>query len=59
MTETASVPKAVPEPDERSQPFFSGANDGVLTYDGVHPNQTGNNLLANMIAEGIYRAAKG
>ena len=30
MTETASVPKAVPEPDERSQPFFSGANDGVL-----------------------------
>ena len=32
---------------------------GVLTYDGVHPTQKGNELLADMIAKGIYDAAKG
>lgn len=29
---------------------------GVLTYDGVHPNTTGNVLLANLIGDGIARA---
>jgi lysophospholipase L1-like esterase len=29
---------------------------GLLTYDGVHPTTLGNNLLADQIAEGIYRA---
>ena len=28
---------------------------GVLTYDGVHPNQTGNTLFANMISDGLVR----
>ena len=31
---------------------------GVLTYDGVHPNATGNLLLADHIAQGIYEASK-
>lgn len=31
---------------------------GVLTYDGVHPSGAGNNLLANLIADGIFRALK-
>ncbi len=29
---------------------------GILTYDGIHPTILGNNLLANLISEGIYRA---
>jgi hypothetical protein len=29
---------------------------GILTYDGIHPNAAGNNLLADLIAEGIYQA---
>lgn len=29
---------------------------GVLTYDGVHPNATGNRLLANHLSQGIYEA---
>jgi len=31
---------------------------GVLTYDGVHPNATGNALTADLIARGIYQALK-
>ncbi len=31
---------------------------GVLTYDGVHPNSTGNRLLADLISRGIYDALK-
>lgn len=30
MNDIAPAQKAVPEPDGRSQPFFDGANDGVL-----------------------------
>ena len=29
---------------------------GLLTYDGVHPTTTGNNLLADQISQGIYNA---
>ena len=29
---------------------------GILTYDGIHPTTLGNTLLADQIAEGIYRA---
>ena len=29
---------------------------GILTYDGVHPTATGNELLANLISDGIVRA---
>jgi alpha-N-acetylglucosaminidase len=29
---------------------------GILTYDGVHPNGDGVKLLANLIADGIFRA---
>ncbi|MEN9574821.1 MAG: hypothetical protein RL514_2676 [Verrucomicrobiota bacterium] len=29
---------------------------GVLTYDGVHPSGRGNELLANLISDGIVRA---
>jgi len=29
---------------------------GVLTYDGVHPSDRGNELLANLISDGIVRA---
>jgi len=28
----------------------------LLTYDGVHPNATGNDLLADQIARGVFRA---
>jgi lysophospholipase L1-like esterase len=31
---------------------------GVLTYDGVHPNATGNLLLANHLAQGIFEATR-
>lgn len=31
-------------------------NAGILTYDGVHPNATGVQLLANLLAEGIARS---
>ncbi|MEI7900769.1 MAG: family 20 glycosylhydrolase [bacterium] len=30
------------------------ADSGILTYDGVHPTSTGNDLLADFIAQGIY-----
>ena len=33
------------------------ASSGILTYDGVHPNSTGNDLLADHISQGIYNAA--
>jgi lysophospholipase L1-like esterase len=29
---------------------------GVLTYDGVHPTEKGNELLANLISDGMVRA---
>lgn len=32
-------------------------DQGVLTYDGVHPNALGNELLADLIAQGIFEAA--
>jgi lysophospholipase L1-like esterase len=35
---------------------LSFRNMGVLTYDGVHPNDTGNTLLANLIAQGLFEA---
>ncbi|GDY22651.1 hypothetical protein LBMAG56_39980 [Verrucomicrobiota bacterium] len=31
---------------------------GVLTYDGVHPTGRGNELLANLISDGIIRALR-
>ena len=31
---------------------------GVLTYDGVHPNATGNGLLADHISQGLHDALK-
>jgi lysophospholipase L1-like esterase len=34
--------------------YFKPAN--VLTYDGVHPNAKGTQLLANLISDGIARA---
>lgn len=33
-------------------------SNGVLTYDGVHPNATGNALLADHISQGIYTTLK-
>lgn len=32
-------------------------DSGVLTYDGVHPNALGNELLADLISQGIYDVA--
>jgi lysophospholipase L1-like esterase len=32
------------------------APSGILTYDGVHPNAAGTDLLARLIADGIVRA---
>jgi lysophospholipase L1-like esterase len=37
---------------------LSFKSNGFLTYDGVHPNATGAKFLAELIADGIYRAAK-
>ena len=34
------------------------ADSGVVTYDRVHPSQQGNELLADLIAQGIYEALK-
>ena len=31
-------------------------SSGILTYDGIHPTTLGNNLLADMIAQGIYES---
>ena len=31
---------------------------GILTYDGVHPNATGNSLIADHISQGIFGALK-
>ncbi|MDA0839321.1 MAG: GDSL-type esterase/lipase family protein [Planctomycetota bacterium] len=31
---------------------------GFLTYDGVHPSNTGNELLADQISQGIYESLK-
>jgi lysophospholipase L1-like esterase len=33
-------------------------SNNVLTGDGVHPNEAGNEVLAQNIAEGIYKSAK-
>lgn len=30
---------------------------GILTYDGVHPNGAGVELLADLVADGLFRAA--
>jgi hypothetical protein len=38
------------------QPRFGYLTDGILTYDGIHPTTVGNSLLADQIAEGIYKA---
>jgi len=32
-------------------------DSGILAYDGVHPTATGNELLADLISQGIYQAA--
>ena len=32
-------------------------DSGILTYDGVHPNAAGNELLADLISQGIFEAA--
>ncbi len=37
--------------------FASKAQD-ILTYDGVHPNAKGNQLLASHIAAGIAKALR-
>ena len=31
-------------------------SSGILTYDGIHPTDLGNNLLADQISEGIYQS---
>jgi lysophospholipase L1-like esterase len=31
-------------------------SSGILAYDGIHPTDLGNNLLADQISEGIYQA---
>ncbi len=33
-------------------------SEGILTYDGIHPNATGNAMLANQIAQGLYVAGQ-
>jgi lysophospholipase L1-like esterase len=35
---------------------FTYKNTGILTYDGIHPSDLGNNLLADQIAQGIFNA---
>jgi lysophospholipase L1-like esterase len=35
---------------------YTYSTTGILTYDGVHPTAVGNKLLADQIAEGIFRA---
>ena len=35
-------------------PFYQ--TSGILTYDGIHPTDLGNNLLADQISEGIYQS---
>jgi lysophospholipase L1-like esterase len=35
-------------------PFYQ--TSGILTYDGIHPTDLGNNLLADQISEGLYQA---
>ncbi|MCY2932458.1 MAG: GDSL-type esterase/lipase family protein [Planctomycetota bacterium] len=35
---------------------LSYQSTGVLTYDGIHPTDTGNLLLADLISQGIYNA---
>ncbi len=35
-------------------PFYQ--TSGILTYDGIHPTDLGNNLLADQLAEGIYQS---
>ena len=29
---------------------------GLLTYDGVHPTDTGNEMIAELLAEGVHQA---
>ena len=33
-------------------------SSGTLTYDGVHPNETGNALLVDLLCDGIVRALR-
>ena len=35
-------------------PFYQ--TSGILTYDGIHPTDLGNNLLSDQISEGIYQS---
>jgi lysophospholipase L1-like esterase len=34
------------------------SNGQYLTHDGVHPNSRGEQILADLIAQGIYEALK-
>jgi lysophospholipase L1-like esterase len=38
----------------RSGPTY--LSSGILTYDGIHPSDLGNNLLADQIAQGIFES---
>lgn len=31
-------------------------HEKLLTYDGIHPNDRGNLVLADLIAQGVYEA---
>jgi lysophospholipase L1-like esterase len=49
------------KPDEMNnniaQPTFPKyQTSGILTYDGIHPTDQGNNLLADQLSQGIYQA---
>ncbi len=35
---------------------YAYQSSGILTYDGIHPTDLGNNLLADQISQGIYQA---
>ena len=32
---------------------------GLLTYDGIHPTAAGNELIAELVCEGLFRALGG
>ncbi len=35
---------------------YAFSTTGYLTYDGIHPSDAGNNILADLISEGIYQS---
>jgi lysophospholipase L1-like esterase len=42
----------------RPDATLASKTQDILTYDGVHPNSKGNQLLASQIAAGIARALR-